>query len=185
MLQNSLIDRLNPLPAAVPLHQCRIVQNPLRLGVTSLDTLVSAAWKSLRSETGHRTILFRKHDLGDAYCDAGLLQQVFVNLLANSIRHTLGRNPAVLQVGSFLREGEQVVFVRDNGTGFDERYGDQGDTGRSIATVTGIVHNHGGRIWSNPGAGREATFYFTLGAPATVQRSLPHGVANRKRLNSR
>jgi signal transduction histidine kinase len=75
-------------------------------------------------------------------------------------------------------EGQKIYHVRDNGPGFDMEHADKlfapfqrlpGSEGRSgfgvgLATVERIVERHGGRIWGESGAGKGATFYFTLGS---------------------
>ncbi len=137
-------------------------------------------------------------------CDADplLLKQVFVNLLSNALKYTRGRNPARIEVAAVrfadldpatrdhqpegIVDPDSVVYlVRDNGIGFDMRYGDKlfgvfqrlhlpeeyEGAGVGLAIVQRIIHRHGGRVWAVAEPDRGATFYFTIGDEA--QRAHP------------
>jgi PAS domain S-box-containing protein len=109
--------------------------------------------------------------------DYSLLKIVMENLLDNSYKFT-ARNDgeAVVEIGSRRVNEDLVVFVRDNGCGFDaaragrifepfSRFHKETDyrgNGIGLATVKRIVHRHGGRIWAESRPGRGATFCFTL-----------------------
>lgn len=119
-------------------------------------------------------------DLPPCQADAGLLRQVFANLLDNAIKFTRRRVQARIEVGCEWQAGVPVYFVRDNGAGFDMRnagrlFGvfqrlhtadEYEGTGVGLATVQRIIHRHGGRIWAEAAPDQGATFYFTLGREA-------------------
>jgi PAS domain S-box-containing protein len=118
-------------------------------------------------------------DLPRWKCDPALMRQVFANLLSNAVKFTRnGRDPQV-SVGTLTQNNETVVYVRDNGAGFDMRYAkkifgvferlhraeDYEGTGVGLAIVKRIIERHAGRVWAESQPGQGATFYFTLPAP--------------------
>jgi PAS domain S-box-containing protein len=101
---------------------------------------------------------------------------VLRNLLANALKFTRDATPPVIEIGG-RPEGDRVLlWVRDNGIGFDMQYHDRifevfqrlhraedyPGTGIGLAMVRKAVERMGGRIWaeSTPGAG--ATFFVEL-----------------------
>ncbi len=118
------------------------------------------------------------HPLPQVQADPALLRQVLVNLLGNAQKFSRQAPRPRVEVGAETDgDGGTVLYVRDNGLGFDESQAEalfqpfqrlhgaqiQGD-GVGLSIVKRIVERHGGRVWarSRPGAG--ATFCFTLGA---------------------
>ncbi len=158
------------------LNLARIGRRSVLRGPVALNPLIEAALEMLSEECLGRRIEWRIEELGSAECDSGLVKQVFINLLANALKYTRGRDCARIQVGQMTLDSERVIFIRDNGAGFDMKYAGKlfgvfqrlhtaqefEGTGVGLATVQRILHKHGGRIWAEAEPGQGATFFFTL-----------------------
>ena len=98
------------------------------------------------------------------------------NLIENAWKFTGKEARTKIEFGSTSQAEKKVIFIRDNGVGFDMAYVDklfgtfqrlhttaefQG-TGIGLATVKRIITRHGGEIWAEGEVGCGATFYFTL-----------------------
>jgi PAS domain S-box-containing protein len=161
----------------------RLSRQPLSKRAVDLDDIVRQALSQLAVEREGRQVEVAIGQLPPSEADPALLKQVFVNLLSNALKYTKPRNPARIEVGALI-DGEPesvladatVYYVRDNGVGFDMRYGEKlfgvfqrlhraeefEGTGVGLATVHRIISRHGGRIWADAAVDRGATFYFTL-----------------------
>ena len=107
-----------------------------------------------------------------------MLRLAFVNLIANAVKFTRTRPQAKIEIGCTDQDhGNAVLFVRDNGVGFDMKYSnklfgvfqrlhrpeDYEGTGVGLAIVQRIVQRHRGRVWADAKPGAGATFFFTIG----------------------
>lgn len=157
----------------------RIGRSQLVLQHVSLTTLTHDAIKEVTVEgsVASRTIEWHVRDLPDAEGDPAMLRLVMINLLSNAVKYTAPRDVAVIEVGvNGAQPGETVVFVRDNGVGFDMQYAHKlfgvfqrlhgsdefEGTGVGLANVGRIIHRHGGRVWAEGQVDQGATFYFSL-----------------------
>jgi PAS domain S-box-containing protein len=141
-----------------------------------VNNLVKRAIDELTPDAEGRDIDWQVDTFGSVECDPGLAKLVFVNLLSNALKYTRVRSRAVIHVGQTEINGERVIFVRDNGAGFDMAYSsklfgvfqrlhkasDFEGTGVGLATVQRIIHKHGGRIWVDAEVDKGATFFFTI-----------------------
>ncbi|UUZ64171.1 GAF domain-containing protein [Polaromonas sp. P1-6] len=142
-----------------------------------LDALVRESIDSLKMATEGRHIAWQVASLPPVVGDAAMLRQVLANLLGNAVKYTRPRDPAEIEIGSAGEDnGQLVLFVRDNGVGFDMQYADKlfgvfqrlhradefEGRGIGLANVRRIIARHGGRVWAEGRPGAGATFYFTL-----------------------
>lgn len=164
------------------LQLSRLGRQSPQLSRVALRSLVEEAQAETLSAAGDRKIEWRIGKLPEAEVDANLFRQVWVNLLSNAIKFSRNQSKAVIEIGSREEQGETILFVRDNGAGFDPRYSDKlfgvfqrlhrqdefEGTGIGLATVQRILKKHGGRVWAESQPGQGATFYFT------VPTAVPH-----------
>ncbi|MGQ0667082.1 MAG: sensor histidine kinase [Nitrospiraceae bacterium] len=143
----------------------------------NLDQLIKTVIYDLRLDLQGREISWRIDTLPEVRGDPSMLRQVFMNLIANAVKFTSTRPIAKIEIGVDRRSsGEVVIFVRDNGVGFEMQYAaklfgvfqrlhraDEFEgTGIGLANVRRIVHRHGGRTWAEGMPDKGATFYVAL-----------------------
>jgi PAS domain S-box-containing protein len=144
--------------------------------LVSLAQLVREALAEVRQDTEGRNIAWKIGALPDFYGDRSMLRLVLVNLISNAIKFTRTRPQAEIEIGcADGNRDELIVFVRDNGVGFDMKYVNKlfgvfqrlhpsdafEGTGIGLATVQRIVHRHGGKVWAEGVVDSGATFYFS------------------------
>jgi light-regulated signal transduction histidine kinase (bacteriophytochrome) len=141
----------------------------------ALGDLVSAVVRDLEPDTRGRDITWEIGDLPVVAADPTMLRLVLTNLVANALKYTQKRASTRIEIGG-RREDEDIVWVKDNGTGFNMDYAHKlfgvfqrlhsntefDGTGIGLATARRIVTRHGGRIWAEAVEDGGASFYFTL-----------------------
>jgi signal transduction histidine kinase len=164
---STLIDALLSLGRV---SRAELKPQPLNLRPAVLEIIAQ-----LRAAEPGRNVDFHVADDLTADGDPALLRIVLDNLLANAWKYTSKRDAALIEVGK-IPGAPIVLFVRDNGAGFDaaraerlfmpfQRMHSERDfpgIGVGLATVQRIIANHGGRIWADSVPGQGATFCFTL-----------------------
>jgi PAS domain S-box-containing protein len=158
----------------------RIGRAETKKTLVSLAQLVREALIEVRNDTEGRNIVWKIGALPDFYGDRSMLRLVLVNLIANAVKFTRTRPQAEIEIGyAGGNTDDSVVFVKDNGVGFDMKYvhklfgvfqrlhqADEFEgTGIGLATVQRIVHRHGGKVWGEGAVDGGATFYFSAPKP--------------------
>ena len=141
----------------------RLGQSELQKTEVNLDELIQDTVSDFRSETKERNIAWTIHALPLVWADFALLRMVLVNLISNAVKFTGGRTEARIEIGCYPTTSvETVIFIRDNGTGFDPKYTEKlfgvferlhsqnefEGTGIGLANVQRIIRKHGGRAWA-------------------------------------
>jgi PAS domain S-box-containing protein len=155
----------------------RIGRTEARETTVSLGDLVKEVLGEVQQETDGRNISWRIGALPDLYGDRSMFRLVFVNLISNAVKFTRTREQAEIEIGCMeKKEDGLVVFVKDNGVGFDMKYVNKlfgvfqrlhqseafEGTGIGLATVQRIIHRHGGRVWAEGLVDSGATFFFSV-----------------------
>lgn len=158
----------------------RLGRAELRKAPVDVNRLVDEVLDGFRDNPRTPAILWKKSTLPIVHGDPTLLRQVLENLLDNAVKYTRTREQPRIEIGWMTNrvdhQEEIVIFVRDNGVGFDMRYVQHlfgvfqrlhrneefEGTGIGLASVRLIIHRHGGRVWAEGEVGKGATFFFSL-----------------------
>jgi PAS domain S-box-containing protein len=138
--------------------------------------MVVSVLNELLKEEERARLDFQIGKLPAVKADSSLIRQVWVNLLANAIKFTSGKERAVIEIGSKTTKEEHIYHVRDTGAGFEMEYVNKlfgvfqrlhsdsefDGTGVGLAIVQRIIHRHEGRVWAEGEVEKGATFYFAL-----------------------
>jgi PAS domain S-box-containing protein len=171
---SEIIDRLRSLyKKAAPIRE-----------LVAINKVVEEMAGMLRSEASRRGVSIRtalQDDLPMIPADRVQIQQVFMNLMMNSIE-AMDEKGGVLTIESQSDAGGQIqVSVSDTGLGLPPGPADQlfeaffstksQGSGMGLSISNSIVKAHAGRIWATVNEGRGATFHFTLSASARESKA--------------
>ena len=143
----------------------------------NLDELCKETLADFRADTKRRNIVWKIHPLPSVRADRALLRMVLVNLISNAVKFTGKQTEAKIEIGCAPgSDNETIVFIRDNGAGFNQEYAHKlfvvfqrlhvqdefEGTGIGLANVQRIIERHGGRVWAEGVVDGGATFYFSI-----------------------
>jgi light-regulated signal transduction histidine kinase (bacteriophytochrome) len=142
-----------------------------------LNSVVRQAQRDVAQAEPERSVEWVIGHLPTVPGDPTMLQLVFTNLLSNAFKYSRPRENARIEIGnSDGTRPEYVLYVKDNGVGFDMTYANRlfgvfqrlhrveefEGTGIGLANVQRIVVRHGGRVWAESELGKGSTFYVAL-----------------------
>jgi signal transduction histidine kinase len=159
---------------------------PLATRSVRLAAVVEDALAALRTGEWHGAqVPVLVGALPEVTVDPCLVRQIYVNLIGNAMKFCREASRPRVEVGAFQQEGREVLFVSDNGIGFDPArapglfepfqrvHGARfGGHGLGLSIVRRIVERHGGRVWVRTRPGDGATFLFTLASDSGGAKAL-------------
>ncbi len=145
------------------------------LAKTSINNniLVQEVINTMDSST---QIQWNIHSLPTIEADTNTIRQVWVNYISNAIKYSSKKVNPIIEIGSYIENGQITFFVKDNGVGFDKKYGNKlfkvfqrlhgvaefEGTGVGLAVVDKIISKHSGKVWAEAEVDKGACFYFSL-----------------------
>lgn len=155
----------------------RMERRTLEARPVDLQALVAAVVAGRGTDEAARTIVIEQQvPQLECCCDRDGLTLVLRNLLENALKFTRGCTEARIEIGARQQAGQVLLWVRDNGIGFDMQYHDTifdmfqrlhraedyPGTGVGLALVKKAMKRMGGRAWAESAPGEGATFYLEL-----------------------
>ncbi len=158
------------------LNLSRVTTTTMHREKIDLSFFARSIMEELCRTTPERQVEFVTPMSAETHADARLIRIVMDNLLRNAWKYTSHHNRARIEFGQENKNGRNLYFIKDDGSGFDPRSAERlfqpfqrlhstaefPGNGIGLATVRRIVQRHGGEVWAEAAVEKGATFYFTL-----------------------
>ena len=152
-------------------------QTELRVKQVELEPLIDSVVLAISNRMNAKNLQLEKDiQAKTAWGDEGLLNELFINLIDNSVKYTPAGGK--ITVGSLKGKGETIIYVRDTGFGipaeslpriFERFYRvdkgrsrEMGGTGLGLSIVKHIVERHGGKVAVQSELGKGSEFTVTI-----------------------
>ena len=157
--------------------------------VLDLEKMINIIFAASTIDIPERDIKLEIETIPPVKADYNLIKIVFSNLISNAVKFTSQRESAIIKVGYIVEENNHVIFVKDNGVGFDMKYAnklfgvfqrmhaseDFDGFGVGLSIVKRIIVKHSGSTWAESEPDKGATFYISL--PVSVEE-IEQGIEN-------
>lgn len=159
------------------LEYSRLERSQVKLARIEIQPFVKSMVEQKKREVGDRKIDFVVNiNGGDVLADTSGFTQALRNYLDNAIKFTRKQEQAKIEIGADEATGSYVLWVRDNGIGFDmenhdrifgifQRLNPSADypgTGLGLAIVRKAMERMGGRAWATSEPGCGSTFFLEI-----------------------
>ena len=175
--------RMERLVAAL-LELSRAGREPVRRAWVAPAEVARAVAEELSPEAADQDVTLRLAALPELWIDPDRLRQILHHLLGNALKFLSPDGTGEITLGGAGRDGEAVIWVRDNGIGLrpqdHERiflpFGrvqeiEAPGEGIGLATVRKLAGQLGGRVWVESTHRQGSTFYlaFPAGQPGKTE----------------
>jgi|AntRauTorckE6833_2_1112554.scaffolds.fasta_scaffold00469_13 signal transduction histidine kinase len=154
----------------------RIGRTEIQVKEVDVTILANDIFKILVDKQDREKINFKVEENMRLEAEPGLLKVVIQNLLENAIKYSSKNTNPKIEVGTARKSNKIVVYIKDNGVGFDDRHADKlfrafqrlhsdfefEGNGIGLATVKRIINLHDGQIWAEGEVNEGARFSFHL-----------------------
>lgn len=154
----------------------RVSRSEIKLKNVDISALAKEVAERLVEENPQRVFEFIIEPGIIVTGDDNLLEIMLTNLFSNACKFTGKVSPSRIIFGSTEENNVKVLFIKDNGVGFDinnaknlfgafqrmHRQSEFPGSGIGLATVQRIINLHHGKVWAASTVGEGATFYFTI-----------------------
>jgi PAS domain S-box-containing protein len=148
----------------------------IKLSQIDMNRMVASVYKEVTTPGERKKLDFKVEELCPAWGDAGMIRQVWVNLISNAVKFTAPVKGPRIRIYCTKSQDHCTYLAEDNGVGFDMKYAGRifdvfqrlhsaknfEGSGVGLAIVQRIIHRHGGSVEARGKAGKGACFSFSL-----------------------
>ncbi len=144
------------------LSYSRLGRAQLQYTDIDLTALFHEVVRDVMRDAAGRTIEWTIAPLPTVRADLMMLRMALRDLASNAVKYTRHRDVAKIEIGSNAEARADVIWIADNGVGFDMQYSDKlfgvfqrlhrwedyEGTGIGLANVRRVLERHGGAAWA-------------------------------------
>jgi light-regulated signal transduction histidine kinase (bacteriophytochrome) len=151
----------------------KISRTEMLINEIDLQKEVQFLWEAIDVQERSKVNLVIQEQLPALSAEATGIRQLLRNLLSNAVKYSRHQDGAIIEVGGYQKRESTIIFVKDNGIGFDPRYNEKifevfsrlvsdneyEGTGVGLAIVKKVMEKHRGSVWAESAPGQGSVFY--------------------------